>query len=272
MLDLVLIDLLLGALVGVVLALSGAGGGILAVPALVFGAGLDTAHAAPIALAAVGMSAATGAFLGLRAGIVRYRAALATAACGALLAPLGALVAHRLGNRALTVVFALILAWVAVRMLRQASGRRAADATAPCPSPAPPCCCDPSTGRLVWSARCTRALLATGAAAGLCAGMLGVGGGFVLVPALRRTTDLAMESVVATSLAVIALVACASIAANAAAGTLDWRVALPFAAGSVAGMLGGRLLARRSDGKLQQRCFGWVALGVALALAVKALR
>lgn len=263
-----MLDLLLGGVVGVVLALTGAGGGILAVPALVFGAGLDTAHAAPIALAAVGMSAATGAVLGLRAGIVRYRAAIVTAACGALFSPLGTYIAHHLGNRALTVVFALVLAWVALRMLRQASGKRAQPARVA----APPCCCDPATGRLAWTARCTRALLSTGAVAGLCAGMLGVGGGFVLVPALRRATDLAMESIVATSLAVIALVACANVAANAATGALDWAVALPFAAGSVAGMLGGRTLAGRSDGSLQQRCFGWVALAVALALVVKAVR
>lgn len=257
-----MLDLLLGGAVGVVLALTGAGGGILAVPALVFGAGLETARAAPIALAAVGLSAGIGAIIGLRAGIVRYRAALLAAACGAVFSPLGACTAQRLGNRALTVVFALVLAWVALRMLLPAPPRQA---------PTPPCRCDGTTGRLVWTARCGRALLATGALAGLCAGMLGVGGGFVLVPALRRTTDLAMASIVATSLAVIALVACASVATSAAAGTLDWTVALPFAAGAVAGMLGGRMLAGRGNGTLQQRCFGWVALAIAVALAVKAI-
>ena len=257
-----MVDLLLGGAVGLVLALTGAGGGILAVPALVFGAGLDTARAAPVALAAVGLSAAAGAVMGLRAGVVRYRAALLAAACGAACAPLGALAAHRVGNRALTFVFALVLAWVALRMLVPAPPRAART---------PSCRCDAATGRLHWTARCGRALLATGALAGLCAGMLGVGGGFVLVPALRRTTDLAMTSIVATSLAVIALVACAGVAASAAAGTLDWAVALPFAAGAVAGMLGGRMLAGHGNGPLQQRCFGWVALAVAAALAVKAI-
>jgi uncharacterized membrane protein YfcA len=258
-----ILDLVLGGVVGLVLALTGAGGGILAVPALVFGAGLDTARAAPIALAAVGLSAGMGALIGLRAGIVRYRAALLAAACGAVCSPLGALAAQRIGNRALTFVFALVLAWVALRMLLPAPSRQALT---------PPCRCDGATGRLRWTARCGRALLATGALAGLCAGMLGVGGGFVLVPALRRTTDLAMASVVATSLAVIALVACAGVATSAAAGTLDWSVALPFSAGAAAGMLGGRTCIRRGDGSLQQRCFGWVALAVAVALALKAAR
>ncbi len=257
-----LVDLLLGGAVGLVLALTGAGGGILAVPAFVFGAGLDTAHAAPIALAAVGLSAGMGALIGLRAGIVRYRAALLAAACGTVCAPLGAFAAQRIGNRALTVVFALVLAWVALRMLLPAPTRQART---------PPCRCNGATGRLVWTARCGRAMLATGALAGLCAGMLGVGGGFVLVPALRRTTDLAMASIVATSLAVIALVACATVATSAVAGTLDWTIAVPFAAGAMAGMLGGRTLAGRGNGTLQQRCFGWVALTVAVALAVKAV-
>jgi glyoxylase-like metal-dependent hydrolase (beta-lactamase superfamily II) len=61
------------------------------------------------------------------------------------------------------------------------------------------------------------------------------------------------------------------VATSAAAGTLDWTVALPFAAGAVAGMLGGRMLAGRANGTLQQRSFGWVALAIAVALAVKAI-
>ncbi|HEX7638057.1 MAG TPA: sulfite exporter TauE/SafE family protein, partial [Burkholderiaceae bacterium] len=65
----------LGAVVGLLLALTGAGGGILAVPLLVFGLHLGVARAAPIGLIAVGLSAAIAAALGLRAGIVRYRAA-----------------------------------------------------------------------------------------------------------------------------------------------------------------------------------------------------
>jgi len=135
-----MLDVLLGGAVGVILAMTGAGGGVLAVPALVFGAGLETARAAPIALAAVGLSAGMGAIIGLRAGIVRYRAALLAAACGAIFSPLGAFAAQRLGNRALTVLFALVLAWVALRMLLPTPPRRART---------PPCRCDGTTGRLV---------------------------------------------------------------------------------------------------------------------------
>lgn len=263
-----MIDFLLGCLIGLVLALTGAGGGILATPALVFGAGLDTLQAAPIALLAVGMSAAVGAVIGLRAGIVRYRAALLAAACGAVMTPLGSYLARLAGNRALTVVFALVLAYVALRMLRQAARPNTTTQTA---ALAPPCLCDALTGRLVWTAPCLRALLATGAAAGICAGMLGVGGGFVIVPAMQRATSLRLDAIIATSLAVIALVALASVATSAASGTLDWPIALPFAGGAVAGMLSGRMIAARWKGTGQQQCFGWLALAVAVALVVREL-
>ena len=64
----VLISVGLGLIVGVILGLTGAGGGILAVPLLVFGVGLSVAEAGPIGLLAVGMAAALGAGLGLKAG------------------------------------------------------------------------------------------------------------------------------------------------------------------------------------------------------------
>ncbi|HJU70210.1 MAG TPA: sulfite exporter TauE/SafE family protein, partial [Paucimonas sp.] len=87
--------LILGIIVGVVLALTGAGGGILAVPLLIFGARLGVAEAGPIGLLAVGMAATLGALLGLRAGTVRYRAALLVACAGMLFSPAGIWLAQR---------------------------------------------------------------------------------------------------------------------------------------------------------------------------------
>ncbi len=92
----------------------------------------------------------------------------------------------------------------------------------------------------------------------LCTGLLGVGGGFVMVPALRRATNLPMESIVATSLAVIALVSCAAVTSSAASGHLDSPVALPFSIGAVCGMLGRRLVARRAGGRRSRApLHGW---------------
>ena len=221
------VALALGVAVGIIMALTGAGGGVLAVPMLVFGIGLGISQAAPVGLLAVGMAAALGAGIGLKAGIVHYKAALLMAGAGVLLAPLGVWLANSVDNRWLTVLFAFILLIVAYRTYRQSaidqSGARPADAREP------PCVVGGDTGKFIWTTRCARALAGSGSVAGLLSGLLGVGGGFVIVPALKRYTDLAMQSIIATSLAVIALVSVSGVASSALAGKLNWTIALPFA-------------------------------------------
>ena len=264
-----LIVLGLGLVIGVILALTGAGGGILAVPLLVFGIQMNVAQAGPIGLLAVGMAAALGAVLGLRAGIVRYRAAMLIAAAGMLLSPLGLWLAHRIDNRWLGIVFALVLLLVALRSFQQArrpSGAVSAANTAP-----QPCLRDDANGRFIWTSACARALLLSGGVAGLLSGLLGVGGGFVMVPALQRYTDLAMQSVVATSLAVIALVAVTGVVASAATGGIAWNVALPFSAGALAGMLAGRMVSARLAGPHLQIGFAAISAAVAVGMIVKSL-
>ena len=123
--DVTVLSLAMGAAVGVVLALTGAGGGILAVPLLIFGLHLQMAEAAPVGLLAVGVAAAVGALLGLREGIVRYRAALMIGLTGMLIAPLGVQLSHRLPNGPVMALFAAVLGWVAWRNLRAGRPARA---------------------------------------------------------------------------------------------------------------------------------------------------
>ncbi|MCS0608203.1 sulfite exporter TauE/SafE family protein [Massilia solisilvae] len=259
-----LVDLLLGLVTGAILALTGAGGGILAVPLLVFGARLDMATAGPIGLLAVGMAAALGAGLGLRAGIVRYRAALLIALAGAAFSPLGLWLAHRIDNRMLTVLFALVLAYVAYRSFTQAGQPPSTEHSLR------HCVRDPATGRFIWTRPCARVLALSGTVAGLLSGLLGVGGGFVMVPALRAYTELEMQSVVATSLAVIALLSATGVATSALSGGFNWAVALPFCAGALAGMLVMRAVAHQLGGAAMQRGYAVVAGTVALAMLLKA--
>jgi uncharacterized membrane protein YfcA len=261
-----LTSLVLGLVVGAILALTGAGGGILAVPLLVFGAGISVADAGPIGLLAVGMAAVLGALLGLRAGTVRYRAALLVATAGMLLSPVGLWAARRVDNRWLGILFALTLLYVAAKTFRQAAGKAATARP-----PAPVCVRSSDSGRFIWTRPCARAMALSGAVAGLLSGLLGVGGGFVMVPALQRYTDLPIKSTVATSLAVIALVSITGVAATAASGTMNWQIAIPFSAGALAGMLGGRALAARLAGPQLQKGFAAVSAIVAVAMIGKAV-
>lgn len=256
----------LGVVVGLILALTGAGGAILAVPLLLFVLHLGVAQAAPVALLAVGMAAAVGALIGLRAGIVRYRAAALMAVTGTLASPVGLWLAHRLPNGPLTLLFAAVLAFVALRMFRQAT------TLAPHPTqprPLPPCQVDNGTGRFVWTAACTRALALSGAGAGFLSGLLGVGGGFVIVPALTKTTNATVQAIVATSLAVITLVSASGVISTAIAGRMNWQIGVPFAIGAMTGMLGGRLVASRLSGPRLQQGFALVAGLIAIGMAAK---
>lgn len=258
----------LGALVGLLLALTGAGGGILAVPLLVFGLHLGVAQSAPIGLIAVGLAAALGAALGLREGVVRYRAAALIGGIGMVLAPAGVAAAQRIPNAPLTVAFSFVLAFTAWRMYLRSTGRLAivGDARAVLP-----CVRDARDGRLVWTRPCAQALAATGAVSGLLSGLLGVGGGFVIVPALTKYTDLSARSIVATSLAVIALVSVGGVGAAAAHGTIAWAIALPFAAGAVVALMLGRMIAARVTGPLLQQCFAGFSAIVAMLLFARGI-
>lgn len=255
----------LGALIGLVLALTGAGGGVLAIPLLVFGLHLPVQQAAPVGLVAVGLASALGAALGLRQGIVRYRAAALIGATGMLMAPLGVLLAQHLPNRPLLGAFALVLIYSAWRMLkRPALHAQEADPLGV------PCHVSPTDHRLTWTRPCARALAGTGLVSGLMSGLLGVGGGFVIIPALTRYTDLDPRSIQVTSLAVIALVSVSGVTAAALQGALPWHIAQPFALGAVLALLVGRQVAGKLDAKRLQQAFAWFTMMVALLMLARA--
>lgn len=257
-----LIEGVLGAGVGLVLGLTGAGGAILAVPLLSFFLDLSVAQAAPIGLLAVFLSAGIGAILGLRAGILRYKAALLIAVSGLILSPLGLYLAQRLPNWPLVAIFVLILLWVARNMWQQAQN----EILGVEPTLGPPCQLDQAIGKLIWTAPCARALSLSGMCAGFFSGLLGVGGGFVIVPALNRFTDLPMKSIVATSLGVLTLVSGGGVLFSNIYGVMDWGIAIPFALASILGLLMGRKVSRRLPGPQLKKAFAILALGIAVLM------
>ncbi|GGP18513.1 sulfite exporter TauE/SafE family protein [Silvimonas iriomotensis] len=250
--------LVLGALVGAVLGLTGAGGGILAVPALVNGLGWTVREAAPVALIAVAAGAAVGALEGFRRGLVRYRAATLIALCAMPMTFVGGWLALRVPANGLAGIFGGVMLIVAWRTWYNAA-----------PHPDRPqatarCRVDPASGRLIWTPVTMVLVAQVGVLTGLLTGLLGVGGGFVIVPALRRLTNLPVQSIVATSLLVIALTGISGVVSTLVHGAqLPAAVLWPFLGALVLGMTLGRLLAGRLSGQMIQRGFALMVLLIA---------
>lgn len=261
----------LGLMVGLVMALTGAGGGVLAVPLLVFTTGLTVQETSPIGLLAVGLAATLGAYLGLRAGEVRYKAATLMGFVGLLFSPMGFWLAQRVDTQALGLAFAGVLLWVAYNAFRGSANSEMNVIDAP-PDGAKskcPCIRSAETGRFIWTWPCARALVLSGAVAGFLSGLLGVGGGFVLVPALQRFTNLSVQSVTVTSLAVIAIVSTFGVVNSVSAGAFNYEIGITFSAAALTGMLAGRMVSNRMPSAQLKKAFGAMCIVVAALMFIK---
>lgn len=233
-----LLGIAMGFGVGLMMGLTGAGGGVLAVPALMSGMGLSLAAAGPVALIAVGLSATFGAVQGFLRKLVRYRAAVLLAVMGAVFVPLGRVIAAGMSEPALNSLFAVVMLISAYRMFLK--WRERVDENISLTDAFIAVSAD--TGRLVWTPRAVAVMSLVGATAGLFTGLLGVGGGFVIVPALASLTRLSMQSIVATSLTVIMFNSSVAIALAAAGGGLSLTIPLWLFVGvTLVGMMTGRI-------------------------------
>jgi len=269
----------LGVIVGLVLGLTGAGGSILAVPLLMAGMGWTLPQAAPVALLAVCAAATFGTIVAWDRTHVRFRAAALMGLVAVVTAPMGVRAASILPLPLLTLLFAAVLGLVGVRLLVQAvrtpaeAGIVRATVAGEGPMTAPGHWIPVNAhGRIVWGPRTAATVGGIGAVTGFIAGLLGVGGGFVIVPALRMASGLSMHSAVATSLMAIALISAIAAAGAVAQGVpVDWSAAPAFVLGALAGMYGGRKLAPRIAGPRLQQGFAVVMLVVAVGLALRAM-
>lgn len=259
----------LGIFVGLLMGLTGAGGGILSVPLLVFALHLKVAEAAPIALTAIALAAGVGAFLGHQNKILRYRAAIFMALFGLLISPLGLWLAQRIPNHPLLILFGCTLFYVSTRLYLEA--RNEILGIQPKAQLPPPCLLNAQNGKLDWNIPCARALMLSGGLAGFLSGLLGVGGGFIIVPALKRYTDLPIQSIVATSLGVLAIISSGSAIVAAASGNLNLSIAIPFSLGALVGLLIGRAFGKKISGPRLQQIFAILTFGVAISLMFKGL-
>ncbi|WP_046470491.1 sulfite exporter TauE/SafE family protein [Allosalinactinospora lopnorensis] len=249
--------ILFGLLIGLLLGLLGAGGAILAVPALVFGVGLPLHAAIPASLVVVGASALAGLLPRLRRHVVRWPVALVFGAAGVPAAFAGTALGRLLPERWLMLGFAALMVAVALRMLGDRTDHSGA--------------CRTRAGTVNWR-RCLPKALATGAAVGFLTGMFGVGGGFVIVPALILLLGLTTTEAVATSLAVVVINAASGLAAHAgAAADLDYTVIVFFTAAAMAASLVAGRLAEKVPAKPLRTGFAGVVLAAAAGTAAAAI-
>ena len=255
------LSLAFGTVVGFSLGLTGGGGSIFAVPLLVFGLGVDPHQAVGISLAAVGATAGMGVIQRLRNHEIEIRVGLLFAVAGMLGAPVGAWIGRYLPATLLLVLFAILMVLVAVRMWVKATRKPEetkvvrASREKPTEIRGPACRHDPS-GKLRMTARCTTVMTVVGLGTGVLSGLFGVGGGFVIVPALVFFTTMTIHQAVATSLLVIALISSSGVASFMLAGeNLPLDITGLFVIGGTLGMGLGILLSRHLSGARLQKGF-----------------
>lgn len=164
---------LLGITTGLLLGLTGAGGGIVAAPLLMLVLHQSVTAAAPISLLSITMGALVGTLMGLRSGQVRYRAALLLSAAGLLFQPLGIYASHVIPNTPLLLFFAAVLGYLGLRYWRGKTIARDKD---------PACAISPTNKRFIWNKPCLWVMTRTGLLAGFLSGLLGLGGWFCVDP------------------------------------------------------------------------------------------
>jgi uncharacterized membrane protein YfcA len=245
-----------GLLIGAALGLLGGGGSILAVPALVYGVGESVPHAVTASLFVVGVTSGVGALPRARAGQVRWPVAAVFGFAGVGTAFAGTAVNHLMSSRVLLITFAVLMVAVAARMLWGHVESRGA--------------CAAPDGSVNWKG-CLPKAIGAGAAVGFVTGLLGVGGGFIIVPALALLLGLEIPLAIGTSLVVIVINSAAGLAAHLQRTSIDWRIAAGFAgAAIVAALLASRFGSRVDPGRLR-RWFAWLIISVAVFVAAEAI-
>ncbi|GIX04062.1 MAG: UPF0721 transmembrane protein [Planctomycetaceae bacterium] len=262
--------LIMGMVVGLSLGLTGGGGAIFAVPMLVYGAGLSSREAVGISLAAVGATAAVGFVRQWWRGQVELVPGLMFALAGMVGAPLGTWWGRLIPDPWLLILFSGLMLVVAARMWLSGAQRIAREAqqagqelavleetTATCQRDA--------QGQLLLTTRCTLLLFLAGVGAGILSGMFGVGGGFIIVPALVWFSHMPIRKAVGTSLMVVAWVALSGIFSRWFSGeSLAWAWIGLFVMGGILGLsIGQSIVHRLHEGKLQ-RVFAVAVLWVAV--------
>lgn len=266
----------LGLIIGLSLGALGGGGSILAVPALVYAAGQDPKAATTTSLFLVTAAALVGMGTHRRAGRVRVGTGLVFGACGIGGSLVGSLVNQHLNPDLLLLGFSLLVLVAAWRMSVgcPTCTKVGEDAALAAVSPATgDATATMVTGRRVGVDVSTALqVLVAGTAVGFLAGLFGVGGGFVIVPALVLVLKLPMPEAIGTSLLVITINSIVALGTRLGTTGIDWAITLPFTVSAVIGVMVGGRIADRLDAQRSLRLFSLLLVAVGLYTAIDAVR
>lgn len=252
-LDPTLLVILGGAVVGLLLAVFGGGGSVLAAPVLLYLGGVSDPH---LAIGTASAAVAANAMFNLaghwRGGRIKWPCAIVFALAGLAGSFAGSTLAKLVDGEHLLLAFAVAMAAIGLSML-----------------PRPTSAGDPDVH---INLRLILRLTPLGLLTGLAAGFFGIGGGFLIVPGLMLATGMTMANATASSLLSVALFGAATSANYAASGLVDWRLATFLLLGGVAGGALGLILAKRLNAHalLARRMFAGLILLVAGYVAYRA--
>ncbi|OAK53837.1 sulfite exporter TauE/SafE family protein [Rhodococcoides kyotonense] len=248
--------LVLGVAVGILLGLLGGGGSILAVPVLVYALGMDLSEAIPTSLLVIGVASATGAIPKVRAKLVEWRLAAIFAATGIVGTVVGSTLGRHLPEAAVMIGFAIVMIIAGARMLRSTDDVGTA--------------CKTGNSGIDWR-RCAPRSIPTGFGVGVLTGLFGVGGGFLIIPALVLLLGIEMSVAVGTSLVVIVANSAAGLIAQADGLGGNWALTAAFAGAAIAGSLVAGKLSTRIDTDKLRTWFAYLVFAVAGYVVVDTL-
>lgn len=242
------ITLALGAVIGVLLGLLGGGGSILAVPALIYVLRLDIAQAIPMSLIVIGIASAVGILPKVRAHQVQWRLGGIFAAVGIPGTFVGSALGKHLSQSAILIGFALVMIAAGIRMLIDSANTGTA--------------CEVGESGINWR-RCAPRSIPTGFLVGLLTGLFGVGGGFLIIPALVLMLGVEMPIAVGTSLLIIAANSSAGVISHLSGAYIDWGITAAFVGTAILGSLIAGQFGTKVDTHRLQHWFAYLVFAVA---------
>jgi hypothetical protein len=257
-----MLAIVFGLLCGIALGLTGGGGSILAVPMLVYGIGLPFHEAVTISLLVVGLTALTGFLPKIKNGELELFAGILLAISGVIFAPLGSFVGSYINGDILLILFSILMimvgiwSWIKSYVVTESTGQAT--------------CRYLPNGKLQLTNKCKFVLIFSGVITGFLTGLFGVGGGFLIVPALIFAAKMPIKKAITTSLLIIFVVSMSGFISNLHHVSINWFLALLFIIGGSIGMFCSMAIKNKLNGDMLQKIFAvlLVSLGILMILKV----